>query len=328
MGRHALNLFPIFQMAGEGLTQLEMASSLGCSMATLRKFISEHGLEVPRGRETPRDGAVVIREATSERDRKIISMHNQGLTLHAIGLQFGFSREYIRQILAGYGLRSTNSAKKARRKRAEIERQARKDAASFARFGVPDSVRLENIANGLIPAFRSQRNNAKSRAVYWGLKFSDWLSIWEASGKLPQRGSRKDQFVMSRIKDAGGYVLGNVHIQTTQENGREAIENCGGRKKKHTGVFFLFPGLSRPWVAKYGKIFIASCATEEEAATARSEFLKTYKKPPRRKPNDEHSKGPTSKRRGHTKSTSRHSQPTPNDRAKLLQRQPDGTLSA
>lgn len=278
MGRHALNLFPVFQMAGEGLTQMEMASSLACSMATLKKFIFEHGLEVPRGREIPRDGAIVIKEAASERDRKIISMHNQGLTLQAIGLQFGFSREYIRQILAGYGLRSANNAKKARKKRAEIERQTRKDAASFARFGVSDSVRRENIANGLILAFRRQRNSAKARAVRWDLKFSDWLSIWEASGKLSQRGSHKDQFVMSRIKDAGGYVVGNVHIQTTQENGREAIANCGGRKKKHTGVFFLWPGLSRPWVAKYGKIFIASCATEEEAAAARSEFLKTHKK--------------------------------------------------
>lgn len=54
------------------------------------------------------------------------------------------------------------------------------------------------------------------------LTFDQWLDIWLASGKLLQMGRRKGQYCMARKDDLGHYEVGNVFIQLTSENARDA----------------------------------------------------------------------------------------------------------
>jgi hypothetical protein len=78
---------------------------------------------------------------------------------------------------------------------------------------------------------------------------------------------------MSRIKDSGGYEVGNVHIQLATENSAEAVKKWSGKTKANPGVFNLYPGLSRPFKAKVGKNIVGMFASEEEAVAARQAFI-------------------------------------------------------
>lgn len=50
--------------------------------------------------------------------------------------------------------------------------------------------------------FREQRAGAKQRKIEWQLPYWEWLQIWEESGRLNDRGTKKGCFVMAR---KGGY---------------------------------------------------------------------------------------------------------------------------
>jgi hypothetical protein len=72
--------------------------------------------------------------------------------------------------------------------------------------------------NTLKVAFRACRNGAHRRGIPFQLTFEEWLSIWRTSGKLAQRGCRKEQYVMARFRDTGPYSPGNVKIIRMEEN--------------------------------------------------------------------------------------------------------------
>ena len=69
--------------------------------------------------------------------------------------------------------------------------------------------------------FSSQRSDAKRRGVVFSLTFDDWLAIWKASKRLPQRGQGAGYYVMARNNDRGGYELGNVHITLFENNAQQ-----------------------------------------------------------------------------------------------------------
>ena len=64
--------------------------------------------------------------------------------------------------------------------------------------------------------------DAAGNPVEFRLSFDEWLNIWEASGKLSQRGHKKGCYVMSRYNDLGHYEVGNVFIQEHSDNVRQA----------------------------------------------------------------------------------------------------------
>lgn len=77
-------------------------------------------------------------------------------------------------------------------------------------------------AKRLFLAYRKQYQAAAIRRIAFGLSFCEWLRVWVDSGKLKERGCRRGQYVMARLKDRGAYRLGNVHIITHADNVREA----------------------------------------------------------------------------------------------------------
>ena len=70
--------------------------------------------------------------------------------------------------------------------------------------------------------FSRQRSMAKIRNIEWHLTFEEWWNIWEQSGKYEQRGRGAGKYCMSRKNDTGPYEVGNVYIQTIDDNNREA----------------------------------------------------------------------------------------------------------
>ena len=77
----------------------------------------------------------------------------------------------------------------------------------------------------------NQKAQARLRGIDFTLTFEQWWDIWQQSGKWEQRGRKKDQYVMSRIGDNGGYTFGNVFIQSNADNNRDAAPNRNYTKK-------------------------------------------------------------------------------------------------
>jgi DNA-binding NtrC family response regulator len=63
-------------------------------------------------------------------------------------------------------------------------------------------------------AFLSQRASAERRGIPFRLTYSEWSALWEPYAHLPG-------MAMCRTNDQGAYELGNVRIDTQDNNARE-----------------------------------------------------------------------------------------------------------
>lgn len=274
-------------LAAQGLTMAEIARELEQPYFRVRKSVQLLGIEVvqdPRGRPgreprapnppgLPKMPRAPKPDPNAERNARMASMYRQGLTLEKIGQEFGVTRERVRQLIRKQGVKRVEGeqAKSARAKAASI--QSKRDAHYLNRHGLTFEQYKEARATGLLPAYRYQENAAKSRGVVWSLTLAQWLEIWRTSGKLDQRGRGKGKYLMSRIKDSGGYEIGNVHIQLATENSREAVKQWRDKPaKEHRGVFCLYPGLAKPYMAKVGKKCLGYFASAVEATQARRKY--------------------------------------------------------
>ena len=77
-------------------------------------------------------------------------------------------------------------------------------------------------------AFRAHRHGAKARGIKFLLTFEEWLTIWNNSGHLHERGQHRGQYCMARYGDRGPYAIGNVKIILTAANTREG---CLGKPR-------------------------------------------------------------------------------------------------
>lgn len=66
--------------------------------------------------------------------------------------------------------------------------------------------------------YQQHKRNATHRGIDFLLSFEEWLDIWEQSGKWNLRGNRPGYYVMSRNGDNGPYSIGNVYINSFENN--------------------------------------------------------------------------------------------------------------
>lgn len=207
------------------------------------------------------------------------AMYRQGITFQKIGDHFKVTRQFVQQCLKRFGITSADggqckvAAVKKSNKRADFE------ARIMSRWGLPVEEWRALRGDGTIHRYERQKVNAKSRAIPFKLTFRDWLAIWQASGKLDLCGRGIGHYCMSRICDAGGYEVGNVHIQPSVENSRQAVDKWRGKVKANPGVFCLYPGRARPYLAAVGgmgKVRLGFFATEAEAVAARDAYLQQH----------------------------------------------------
>jgi hypothetical protein len=199
-------------------------------------------------------------------------MYKQGITLEKIGEKFGVTRERVRQLLKKQGITRFDGGQCKAVQARKATTTATRDARHLTRHGMPFSEYKALQKAGAVAVYRQQRENSRRRAIAWEITLAQWWSLWVASGKWEQRGRGKGRYVMSRIKDEGGYQVGNVHIQLATENSLEAVDKWRGHTKKVRGVFFLYAGSKRPYLAKVGKRYLGLFDTEEAAVAARMAF--------------------------------------------------------
>jgi hypothetical protein len=271
MGRSASpeKVAQVIELANEGHYVAEIARRVGLSHLTVTMCLLRAGVTPPKCKDAPKK---------RDRAERMASMFRQGLTLTQIGEHFGVTRQRVEQVLRrDFGIKGTDGGANVRAAAKKQAKQARLDAASLVRWGMPFEEARQHRRDGSIRIFESQRNCAKQRGIAWHLSFAQWLEVWNLSGKWELRGRGKGRYCMSRIKDSGGYEVGNVHIQLNEENGREAVKQWKGKKKAYPGVFCLYAGSLRPYVARVGRIQVARCATAEEAAAIRAAHIERLK---------------------------------------------------
>jgi hypothetical protein len=106
---------------------------------------------------------------------------------------------------------------------------------------------IETENQKFLKSYRMQKSNARTRKIPFLLTFEEWLTIWNDSGKLAQRGRGANKFCMCRINDLGAYEVGNVFIGTGRENVRAGnlgkIDSDETRQKKSQSM----RGIPHPW---------------------------------------------------------------------------------
>jgi len=165
-----------------------------------------------------------------ERSKEMHRLYSfEAKTLQEIGDIYGITRERVRQLITP--LKNDDSIGGATLKKLFREIHSEKKVSRLEQrcndyFGCSLEFRNKYGNTGaygtLARAFVSQKNSAKRRKIPFNLTFPEWLSIWEKSGHLSDRGFGRGKYHMSRICDIGAYEIDNVEIKLHEENSKEA----------------------------------------------------------------------------------------------------------
>lgn len=163
----------------------------------------------------------------------IISAYKSGFTLAEVGIKFGFTRQYIEQVVHKCGVRHLEGgrvmrsflnaadkvdARKQKENRLEQDCQKRWGCTreKFKFFGA------QATKGTITNKFKTHRQNAKTRGIGWELTLKEWWDIWQESGHWHERGVGSGKYVMARNCDMGAYSKDNIQIITHNNNSKES----------------------------------------------------------------------------------------------------------
>lgn len=173
----------------------------------------------------------------------IIELFKQGKTLREIGAMYSVTGERIRAILARHGVTGKSGGRAARIAKAKAEKAERREKAFIEKYGCTSEQFRDvcgsygEVSRSAYRAFSQQQNSAAARGVEWKLKFWDWYSVWQESGKWEERGRGVGGYCMCRFGDEGAYELGNVYIDTFVHNSTLGRTLAHEQQKRRTPVY-------------------------------------------------------------------------------------------
>lgn len=153
------------------------------------------------------------------RSERMAALFRAGSTLSEIGVEYGITRERVRQLLKrDFGITRKDGGGRLKAEKNRSLKAAKRDADCISRRGCTwdQYVELRRMRKPLA-AFLRQKGNAGWRGIEWNLTLWQWWTIWQESGHWNERG-RGQGYVMCRVGDAGPYAVGNVFIAPAREN--------------------------------------------------------------------------------------------------------------
>jgi hypothetical protein len=235
-------------------------------------------------------------KADQQRIDHMEALYRSGITLQAIGDEYGISRERVRQLLTKHrGIDRNFGGQRAvalgKAKDAHTLRIRKRDEHAQRLFGCSYDLAVEinggcalwRKKNTVAIAYLDQKRNAGPRGIEWRFTLPEWWAVWLESGKFDQRG--RAGYVMARHGDSGPYSPENVYICTAGQNFSDSYlvhpwaERFKASHAEKPGKGYAFmPDCNRvrPWqvlfyrnrVRYYGGYF----ATEQEAAACVAEL--------------------------------------------------------
>lgn len=251
----------IHELAVLGRSARQISEALGADVRLVYRVAREDGIKLTRSAHRRSDGA-------GQKIERILDAYGSGKEMAQVANESGVSRQYVHLVLKRAGCIRPRIL--GNRKEAVLKER---DAKSIQKYGLSVSDLKPFRERGLLQAFVNQRNAAHARGIEFRFKFAEWLAIWQESGRLGCRGRGKDGYVMSRYGDHGAYEHGNVFIQRGTNNSRDGLHKAERPPKPFKGVFLVYPGLSRPWQAKFGKMTLGYFETPEAANDAREKYF-------------------------------------------------------
>lgn len=185
----------------------------------------------------------------NQRDQEFVYLYTkEAKTLQEIGEIYGITRERVRQRLkvCGYAGEIGGSSLKSVIKKIHKLKPHKNEVKCLNWYGCSKEIRDafgHSEAKGtLTHAYKNQKNSANFRNIEWNLTLPEWVEIWKESGHFESRGKGRNNYVMSRFCDTGGYSKNNVIIKSHSENSREArdMDEVRGRWQpiKYNGVIY------------------------------------------------------------------------------------------
>lgn len=159
-----------------------------------------------------------------QRDRAIAKRFVAGELLREIGLDYGMSRERVRQIVRRAGVtpqkRGQPQRRRDREKRQREHEKARKRAREQRikdRWGISaqqyDKLRAydDNLNRTPLGQYLYFKHSSKSRGVPFSLAFKDWWAVWRQHWHKRGRKDR-DKLVTARKDFARPVERGNIRV--------------------------------------------------------------------------------------------------------------------
>lgn len=98
--------------------------------------------------------------------------------------------------------------------------------------------------------FLTQRWFSNKRGIDWNLEFTEWMDIWNSSGKFHLRGRGKGKYCMARYGDTGSYKVGNVYITLNETNNLDQSINNKSYFKRQSITLIDELGNKKSFVSK------------------------------------------------------------------------------
>ena len=178
----------------------------------------------------------------TSKEAEMYEYWKDGRTLQEVGDRYGYTREWIRQILnRNFGLTGSDNIKKINKsiletylKKKDIlnTRRSAKEKRIYEIFGCHEEIvtyinkgKFRQKEGGIACDYFWQSHHSKRRRIKWEISLPEWWKIWKESGKYPIRGQHIGEYVMSRYGDIGPYSKDNVKICLATENIMEYYNN-------------------------------------------------------------------------------------------------------
>jgi hypothetical protein len=91
-------------------------------------------------------------------------------------------------------------------------------------------------SDSLYYRYRTQQKRAKQRGIAWEITFAEWVTVWTDSGKLAERGTNSNAYVMGRNGDVGPYSVSNVSIIPLKQNVKDGVARYWLRRQQQAAV--------------------------------------------------------------------------------------------
>lgn len=234
----ALLITKLSELSDRGLTHDEAAAEIGASRSYLISFASRHRIKFRRPEpilEPARPPHAVAEGNIDVRSQHMAILYKRGATLEEIGLQYGVTRERVRQILwKDHGFRGGDGGQTIIAAEAKVRREKKRETRYQKKYGCSWAQYRAILRAGGTRFYTELKRNTSRDGIKLELTLWQWWSIWQESGHYGERGRGRRGYWLFRLRSDASLSLDNYCIATGSEAMRFMRQAEPSRFARHT----------------------------------------------------------------------------------------------